>query len=90
MAVGDEETPDAGFVLDEVGDVGDDAVDAVHIIPGEGHAAVHHDDLAAVLVGGHVFADLIEAAQRDNFQFFCHKNSFLKRHMYDSFRFRAQ
>ena len=37
--------------------------------PGEGHAAVHHDDLAAVLIGGHVLADLIETAQGDDFQF---------------------
>ena len=73
VAVGDEQAPDPGPVLDEVADIGDDAVDAVHVIPGEGHAAVHHDNLAAVLVGGHVLADLIETAQGDNFQFFCHR-----------------
>ena len=52
--------------------VRDDAVDAVHVVAGEGHAAVHHDDLAAVLIGGHVLADLVETAQGDDFQFFCH------------------
>lgn len=31
-------------------DIGDDAVDAVHVVAGEGHTAVHHDDLAAVLI----------------------------------------
>ena len=76
MAVGDEQAPQPGFVLDEIGHVGDDAIDAVHIIAGEGHAAVHHDDLAAVLIGGHVLADLVETAKRDDFQFFCHSNSF--------------
>ena len=79
MSVGDEQAPDAGPVLDEVADVGDDAVDAVHVVPGEGHAAVHHDDLAAELVGGHVLADLVETAQGNDLQFFCHRyeNSFL-------------
>ena len=73
VAVGDEEASDAGAVLDEVGHVGDDAVDAVHIVPGKGHAAVHDDDLPAVLVGGHILADLVETAQRNDFQFFCHR-----------------
>ena len=73
VAVGDEQAPQAAVVLHEIADVGDDAVDAVHVVAGEGHAAVHHDDLAAVLIGGHVLADLIETAQRDDFQFFCHK-----------------
>ena len=73
MPVGDEKAPDAGPVLHEIADVGDHGVDAVHVVPGEGHAAVHHDDLAAALVNGHVLADLIETAKRDDFQFFCHR-----------------
>ena len=77
MPVGDEEPADPGPVLDEIADVGDDQVDAVHVVPGEGHAAVHHDDLAAVLIGGHVLADLIETAQGDDFQFFCHRSMIL-------------
>ena len=77
VAVGDEQAPDPGPVLDEVADVGNDEVDAVHVVPGEGHAAVHHDDLAAVLIGGHVLADLIETAQGDDFQFFCHRSMIL-------------
>ena len=77
VPVGDEQTPDAGPVLDEVADVGNDEVDAVHVVPGESHAAVHHDDLAAVLIGGHVLADLIETAQGDDFQFFCHRSMIL-------------
>ena len=74
MAVGDEETADTGAVLDEVGHIGDDEIDAVHVVPGKGHAAVHHDDLAAVLIGGHILADLVQTAQGDNFQFFCHRS----------------
>ena len=73
VAVSDEQAPDPGLVLDEVADIGDHAVDAVHVVPGEGHAAVHHDDFAAVLIGGHVLANLVETAKGDNFQFFCHR-----------------
>ena len=76
VAVGDEDAPDPVLVLDEVGEVGDDHVDAVHVVVGEAHAAVHHDDVAAVLVDGQVLADLVQTAQGNNFQFFCHKYSF--------------
>ena len=72
VAVGDEQAPQTGLVLHQIRHVRYHAVDAVHIVAGEGHAAVHHDDLAAVLIGGHVLADLVETAQGDDFQFFCH------------------
>ena len=73
VAVGEKNTPDLVPVLDEVGKVGDDHVDSVHVVVGESHAHVHHDDIPAVLIDRQVFADLIEAAQRNNFQFFCHE-----------------
>ena len=81
VAVGDEQAPDSGLVLDEVADIGDHAVDAVHVITGEGHTTVHHDDFAAVFIGGHVLADLVETAKGNDFQFFCHRyrNSFAER-----------
>ena len=78
VAMGDEQAPQPLVVLQQIADVGDDAVDAVHIIAGEGHAAVHHDDFAAVLIGGHVLADLVETAKGDNFHFFSHKYSFFR------------
>ena len=71
VAVGDEEAPDTGFILNQVGHVGDHQVNAVHVVAGEAHAAVHHDDLAAVFVNGHILADLVETAKRDDFHFFC-------------------
>ena len=77
VAVGDEDAPDLVLVLDEVAHVGDDHVDAVHVVVGKAHAAVHHDDVAAVLVDGEVLADLVQAAKGNDFQFFCHDNSFL-------------
>ena len=76
VAMGDKNGPDAVPVLDEVGEVGDDHVYAVHVVVREAHAHVHHNDVVSVLVDGEVLADLVEAAKRDNFQFFCHNNSF--------------
>ena len=72
VAVGDEQTAQAGPVLHQIADIGNHAVDAVHIIARECHAAVHHDDLTAVFIDGHILADLIQTAKRNNFQFFCH------------------
>ena len=88
MAVGDENTADLLLVLDQVADIGDDHINAVHIIIGETHTAVHYHDVAAVFIHRQVLADLIETAQRNNFQFFCHKISFIiqisqKTSMYD-------
>ena len=76
MAMGDEDGPNAVPVLDQVGEIGYDHVDAVHVVVREAHAHVHQDDVVAVLVDGEVFADLIETAKGNNFQFFCHNNSF--------------
>ena len=70
MTVGDEHTADLILVFHQIGCIGNDGVDAVHIIFGEPHAAVHNDDISAVFQYGQVLADLIEAAQRDDFQFF--------------------
>ena len=76
VSVGDEDAPDLALVLDEIAHVGDDHVDAVHIVIREAHAAVHHDDVAAVLIDRQVLPDLIQSAQGNNFQFFCHNSSF--------------
>ena len=67
VAVGDEDAPDLGLVFDQVAHVGDDHVDTVHIVVRETHAAVHDNDIVAELVYGHVLADLIQTAKRNNF-----------------------
>ena len=77
VAVRDEHAAQTAAVLDKVGHIGDDAVDAVHVVAGKGHAAVDDDDLAAVLIGGHVLADLVQTAKGDDFQFFCHVECYL-------------
>ena len=77
VSVGDDQAPDAGLVLHQVCHVGDDQVDAVHVVAGKGHAAVHHDDLAAVLINRHILADLVETAKRDDLHFFCQISTLL-------------
>ena len=72
VAVGEKNAPDALPVLDEVGEVGDDHVHSVHIRVREAHAHIYNDDVVAILVDGHVLADLIETAKRNDLQFFCH------------------
>ena len=64
------------FVLvgHKIGKIGDDQIDAVHVFLREAHAAVDHDHILPVLQDGTVLADLVKAAQRDNFQFFCQMN----------------
>ena len=83
VAVGEENTPDFFPVLHQVADVRDDHVDAIHIVVREAHAAVHYDQVVAVLEHGHVFPDLVQTAQGDNLQFFCHISFF---HSFASFR----
>ncbi len=70
VPMGEDDAPDAGLVLHKVGDVGDNGVDTVHIVVGEADAAVHHHNVLPVLVDVHVFADLVETAESENFQFF--------------------
>ena len=86
VAVGQENAPDLILVLDQVAHVGDDHVDAVHVVIGEAHAHIDHNDVAAVLIDGEILADLIQAAQRDDFQFFCHGYSFFKKSPAQAFR----
>ena len=76
MAMGDENGPNAVSVLDQVGEIGYDHVDAVHVVVWEAHAHVHQDDVVTVLVDGKVFADLVETAKGNNLKLFCHNNSF--------------
>ena len=66
VRVGDEERLDVGAALLEIGDVGDDEVDAEHLLVGEHEAAIDDDDLVAVLEDVHVLADLAHPAERDD------------------------
>ena len=64
MTVGDEQALDAVPVLEHVGEVRDDQIDAKHIGIREHKAAVNEDHVALALIQRNVLADLAEAAQR--------------------------
>src|SRR5665647_1742200 len=66
VTVRDDERQDVVAAPEQPSDIGDHEVDAEHLVARELDAAVEHDDLAAVLDGGHVLADLAEAAERDD------------------------
>jgi len=58
VAVGEDDAADFGAVLDEVGDVRDDDVDAEELFFGEHEAGVDHDDVVAVVECEAVHAEL--------------------------------
>ena len=71
VGVGDEERADLLAVLLEIRDVGDDEVDAEHLLVGEHEPAVDDDDVVAVLEEVHVLADLAHPAERDDAERSC-------------------
>ena len=76
MTVSEDDAAQLLQVVADVGDVGDDGVDAGAVLAGELHAAVHDDDVVAELEGGHILADLTDAAQKHYFYGFCHFSPF--------------
>ena len=66
MSVSDNYASDLLGICLEVGNVGDDDVDAVHILVREAEAAVYNDYICAEFDGSHVLADLTETAKRDD------------------------
>ena len=76
MAVRDDVAAQLVDVALEVGRIRDDEVYAEHVVVRERDAAVDDDDIPAVLVDGHVLADLVETAERYDLQFFFH-NGFI-------------
>ena len=67
MPVREEDAADLVLVLNEIGDVGEDEVDARHLFGREDDARVDDDDVVPVLDGGHVLADLADAAEEEHF-----------------------
>ena len=62
VAVGEDDGADVLLVLDEVGDVGDDDVDAEELGLGEHEAGIDDDDVVFVAEGEAVHAELAESA----------------------------
>ena len=69
VAVGENDGADALAVLDEVGNVGDDDVDAEEFGFGEHQAGIDDDNVVAPAHGHAVHAELAETAERDDLQF---------------------
>ena len=68
VAVGDDDAAELVLVLQHVGVVGKDEVDAGLVVLGEHQAGVYQDHVVAVLEGRHVLADAVESAERDDLQ----------------------
>ena len=65
VPVGDKHTAQPVLVVDDVGEIGNNDVDAKKFIVGEAESAVHHDAVPAAFIHGAVFADLAETTERD-------------------------
>src|SRR6266478_8263992 len=65
VAVSEHDGADMGAILFQIGDVGDDEVDAEEFGLGEHHAGVDDDDVVTKPQGHHVHAKFAEAAERD-------------------------
>jgi len=63
VAVRQDDAAQAVLVLDDVFEIGQHQVDAVHIVIGEFDPAVDDNHVAAIFVDGHVLADFPQAAQ---------------------------
>ena len=68
VAVGDHDRLDRVDVVAQVGEVGQDEVDAHHLRRREAQADVDDDDAAVVLDDAHVLADLAEPPEREDAQ----------------------
>ena len=76
VTVRDDHAANAVAVVLQIGDIRNDAVNAVKLSVRKSHTAVDEKDIFAVLINGQVFSDLTQTAQRNDFQFRCHKYSF--------------
>jgi hypothetical protein len=72
VAVRQDDGADRAGAVTEVGEVGQDEIDAEVLVPRERQAGVDDDDVPPALVDGHVLADLAEAPERDDPAGFSH------------------
>jgi len=64
VAVAEEDAEHLSLAVEQVRDVGQDEVDAEHVLLRKHQAGVDHQDLLLPLESPHVDADLAEAAER--------------------------
>lgn len=82
MAVGDDHADDLGGILDQIAEVRNDHVDAVHFLLGKGHTAVDHQNLILVFQNGQILADFIEATDGNDLQVFRFLRLLCRRSLY--------
>ena len=70
VAMGEDDAADLAAVLNEVGDVRHDDVDAEEFFLGEHETGVNNDDVFAVVECEAVHAEFAESTERDYLQFF--------------------
>jgi len=68
VPVGQDDGPDAGLVFDQVGNVGDNNIDAEELGFREHQARVDHDNFVLPAKGQAVHAELAQTAKRNDFQ----------------------
>ena len=69
VPVGEDDAADVLAVFDQVGDVGDDDIDAEQLGFREHEAGIDDDDVVAPANGHAVHAELAETAEGDDLQF---------------------
>ena len=71
VAVGEDDGADVCLVFNQVGDIGDDDIDAEQFRLREHEAGVDHDNVVFPAEREAVHAELAQPAEGDDFQFFC-------------------
>src|SRR5690349_13988983 len=65
VTMGDADTAYAVLLAFEIGYIRQHQVDAEHLFLGEAHAHIHQNYILAVLNGGHILTNLVQATHRD-------------------------
>ncbi len=73
MTMGNDNTAHLRTMTAQIGDVRNDEVNTQHFVIRERQTTVNDKDVLTILDYRHVLANLIETAQRYDFQFFLHK-----------------
>jgi len=66
VTMGDHNSAHFVRALLNVFKVRDDVINPDHVVVGEHHTGVHHEDFTAVFVDGHILPDLPQASQGNN------------------------
>ena len=76
MPVGNEDCPDAVAILSQVGDIGQNQVDAGLFFVRECDTAIDDDDVVLILEHKHIFANFGDTAEKNQFRALRRSDSF--------------